>query len=271
MEISVVMPVYNCNEYLEEAIDSVLAQTFTDFELIIVDDGSTDDTVERILRYTDSRIRLLYNRHDFIASLNLGLYEAKGKYIARMDSDDIMMPERLEMQYKAMEEHPDIVVCSSWMRVFGENEKELSSISGYIANPLVQMLTGNIVAHPTIMLRKKFLTHHHLQYENYPYAEDYKLWTRIAECGGRFWMVPAFLLHYRISENQVSKKKYLEQRETTFLIQNEVLDYLLAHAPREKETIEKLGDLIYELNNKELLSEETCFKLFSELFIHIYR
>lgn len=269
MKVSVVMPAYNCNSSLEEAIDSVLAQTFDDFEFLIIDDGSTNDTVERILKYTDPRICLLRNKHDFIHSLNTGLNRARGKYIARMDSDDIMVPERLAVQFQIMEEHPDIAVCASWLRLFGQSEKEISSYAGYIPIPLVLMLKGNLFAHPTTMLRKDFLEKNALHYEDYPYAEDYKLWSRVAQCGGRFWVEPAFLLNYRISTEQVSNKKSQEQRETTFLIKNEILDYLITHATEEKRTVEELAALIYELNEKELLSEEMCLDLFFDLFTHL--
>ncbi len=91
ISISVCMPVYNASRYLRDCIDSILSQSFTDFELLIVDDGSTDDSVEIIRSYSDSRIRLIENKHDYIGSLNLLLQEARGKYIARMDADDVIM------------------------------------------------------------------------------------------------------------------------------------------------------------------------------------
>lgn len=270
MKVSVVMPVYNCGNYLEEAIDSVLTQTFGDFEFIIIDDGSTDDTVERILKYTDPRICLLHNKHDFIGTLNMGLSKAQGKYIARMDSDDIMMPERLALQVQTMETHPDIAVCASWFRLCGQREDKIGSFTGYVPAPLVFMLRSNIIAHPTTMLRKDFLEKHALHYEEYPYAEDYKLWCRIAQCEGRFWVEPAILLNYRVSPEQVCNQKRQEQEETTFLIKNEILDYLITHTPQEKETVDKVAELVYQLNDKELLSEKMCLELFFDLFSHIY-
>lgn len=91
ISISVCMPVYNASRYLRDCIDSILSQSFTDFELLIVDDGSTDDSVEIIRSYSDSHIRLIENKHDYIGSLNLLLQEARGKYIARMDADDVIM------------------------------------------------------------------------------------------------------------------------------------------------------------------------------------
>lgn len=120
-KISVVMPTYNAEKYVEEAIKSVLNQTFDDFEFIIVDDGSMDNTVPIIRSFNDKRIKLIENKHDFIDSLNLGIENASSKYLARMDADDIMFNERLAIQYSIMEEESEITVCSSWMKALGEN------------------------------------------------------------------------------------------------------------------------------------------------------
>ena len=105
--ITVCLPVYNGSEYIGECINSILHQTFKDFELLIVDDGSTDDTCAVIEGFDDPRIKVVRNRHDYIGSLNLMLSSADGKYIARIDADDIMMPDRLEYQYAFMEAHPE--------------------------------------------------------------------------------------------------------------------------------------------------------------------
>ena len=269
MKISVVLPVYNSSKYLKESIDSILAQTYKDFELLIIDDGSTDNSVELIQEYTDSRIRLLRNNHDFIDSLNLGLANALGEYIARMDADDIMLPNRLEAQLQVMDNHPDIAVCASWMKIFGQNECDCHSYNGYIPYPSLLLLKGNIVSHPTVMMRKSFLQENNLHYEYYPYAEDYKLWSRIAQCRGQFWVEPAYLLKYRTSPDQVSQKKTIEQQETSFQIKNEILNYLLANNKYEKEKVDKLFKLLDGFNEKGLLSEEVCFNMFFDLFYNI--
>lgn len=112
-QVSVCMPMYNASKYLRECIDSVLAQTFKDFEFLIVDDGSDDDSVEIVKSYHDDRIRLIENTHDYIGSLNMLLDEARGKYIARMDADDVMMPERLQVQLEYMESHENIDILAT--------------------------------------------------------------------------------------------------------------------------------------------------------------
>jgi glycosyltransferase involved in cell wall biosynthesis len=174
--ISVIMPVYNAAGFLQESIESILSQTFTDFELLIVDDGSADNCREIVRSYIDNRIILIENRHDFIASLNTGLERAKGTYIARMDADDRMSPERLETQLRYMEEHPDITVCGSWMQMFNDKgaSKMARQYEGYISNPLLRLLSNCIMFHPTTMMRRAFLTKHNLKYEYYLHAEDYK-------------------------------------------------------------------------------------------------
>lgn len=114
------MPAYNAEKYLREAIDSILAQTFTDFELIIINDGSTDFTKDIILSYTDQRIRYIENEQNsgICVTLNKGLDAARGRYIARMDSDDISLPRRLEVQVQYMDSHPEIGVAGTDIEIF---------------------------------------------------------------------------------------------------------------------------------------------------------
>lgn len=117
--ISVCIPVYNAEAYISECIESVLHQSFTDFELLIADDGSTDHSLDIIKSYQDLRIRILTGNHDYITTLNLLLTEAKGKYIARMDADDRMIQDRLLWQFEYMETHPEIDALGGGLRMFG--------------------------------------------------------------------------------------------------------------------------------------------------------
>ena len=120
--ISVCMVTYNASPFLRDCLDSILSQTFTDYELLIVDDGSTDDTVDIIRSYPDGRIRLIRHLHDYIASLNLLYNNAIGKYIARMDADDVMVADRLQAQYEYMEAHPEIDILGGHMHCFNAGE-----------------------------------------------------------------------------------------------------------------------------------------------------
>ncbi|MCA9399253.1 MAG: glycosyltransferase family 2 protein, partial [Candidatus Omnitrophica bacterium] len=125
-KISVVMTVYNAARYVRAAIDSILIQTFTEFEFIIVDNCSSDRTVEIIESYGDKRIILIKNNENVgqTKALNIGLQESMGNYIARMDADDVCVPERLQLQYDFLEEHPEIaVVGSSWIYINDEGRE----------------------------------------------------------------------------------------------------------------------------------------------------
>lgn len=209
--VSVVMPVYNGAKHIKECLDSILCQTFHDFELLIVDDGSTDDTSEIIKSYDDQRIRLICNRHDYIASSNLLFSQAKGKYIARMDSDDIMMPDRLRMQYEYMEQHPELDVVGGCIEYFGTCQGIYKPSLGDIS--LYDLMDGCCIVHPTAFIRRSSIKSHHLRYrrENI-YAEDYGLWAEAAYCGLRIRNVDTVVTRYRTSNTQVTSVKNQEQQ-----------------------------------------------------------
>lgn len=234
--ISVVMPVYNAEQYIKESIESIINQSFTDFECIIVDDGSDDHTPDIINTIVDERIIVIASSHDFVKSLNKGVSAARGKYIARMDADDIMHPDRLRIQYEIMETELSITVCSTWMRPFGKNispGRISQSICGLVEYPLLAFLQGNFVFHPTTMIRKSFLDENTLLYEHYPYAEDLKLWKEIALRGGGFYVESQTLLNYRISDSQVTMSHREEQMATAKRIMDEIICYLI-HINKEK-------------------------------------
>lgn len=266
MEISVVMSVYNGESYIDDSIPSVLNQTFDNFELLIIDDGSTDNSLDKITQYKDQRIHVIRNKHDFIDSLNKGLEFAKGKYIARMDVDDIMESNRLMAQYNLLEQHPEVTVCSCWMKLFGQTVSEIRLPIGILKHPLIRMLQGNIMTNPCTMFRKDFLTKHQIHYENYSYAEDYKFWSEIAKHGGTFYAVPEFLMNYRISSDQISQRKSIEQYQVSSVIRKEILDYLTSHANVKKQEILQLKQLIYSLNHDQIISDKLVFALFYDLF-----
>lgn len=268
-EISVVMPVYNAEMHIKDAIESVLEQSFVDFEFILIDDGSTDHTSSIIQSYNDKRVRLIQNSHNFIESLNLGIENSLGKYMARMDGDDIMHIDRLKIQYAIMQEYPDVTVCGTWMNSIGTYSQTnglLSTLSGWVGQPLLKFTKGNFLFHPTTMIRMDFLKKNALKYENYPYAEDFKFWVEIAKSGGRFYIDSQPLLYYRISDSQVSSQKSSEQRATTESIINEVLEYLMELNKNEyPELAAAYGDLC-KLYEKQLLTKCEVLTLFQTLF-----
>lgn len=266
--VSVMLCAYNSEPFIQEAIDSVLGQTYQDFEFVIVDDGSTDNTLSIIRSYKDSRIKVLSCRHDYIHSLNVGLRNCHGEFIARMDADDRLMPNRLEVQLKFMQKHPDIVACFSWGKTFGEVEESIGHCAREkINNAYFWLMTGNFLMHPTAMLRKSFLREHHIRYKRYPYAEDYKLWTDIARMGGEFYVIPQPLFLYRIGSSQVSYQHKKEQNDTRLIIQQEVIEELIRRLNHPvKKGITKLYHNLLELNEVGFVQGDeivtTMYRLF---------
>ncbi|MCK9409941.1 MAG: glycosyltransferase [Bacteroidetes bacterium] len=198
------MPVYNGERYLRDSIESVLHQTYTDFEFLIINDGSTDRSVEIIETYNDQRIRLVSNEKNLqlIATLNKGLTLAQGEYIARMDCDDISLPHRLMKQVDFMELNTDVGLCGSWLEQFSEKGMRVWKVPYRDAEIRCEMLFNSVVYHPTVMIRKKILDDYSLCYENFVHAEDYALWTRIMDrC--KVANIPEVLVRYRQHTGQI--------------------------------------------------------------------
>lgn len=214
--VSVIMSTYNTEEtLLKQAIDSILNQTFKDFEFIIVNDGSTLDQLKVINSFRDNRIKIINNKKNLglPKSLNTAIEQAKGKYIARMDSDDISFPERLEKQVRYLEENEEIDIIGSFAKFIGESKKfSLTPMTSY-KYVKVMLLTGTTLLHPTVMMRKEFLVTHNLRYnENFRYAQDFELWSRCAE-KGKVEILPEVLLYLRKHKKQVSTQKKYSQKE----------------------------------------------------------
>ncbi len=214
-KISVVMPVYNGEKYLRETMDSILNQTFTDFEFIIINDASKDNTEEIIKSYEDDRIVYLINEQNLgvAGTLNCGIENAKGEYIARIDADDIAVPERFQKQVAFMDAHPDVGLCGSCVRIFDESGTERDFVYSEIDEVLrVDMLFNCPFAHPSIMLRKSILDKNNLTYNvKYEKAEDYRMWYDMMKVSkGHNLQTP--LLRYRHHQGQVTKVNAKEQK-----------------------------------------------------------
>ena len=207
MEVSVIMSVYNTDEkFLRDSIESILNQEFEDFEFIIINDGSQEETVKIIESYTDDRIVRINNIQNIglTQSLNVGLRVAKGKYIARMDADDISYKLRLKKQYNFMEKHKNVDVLGVWTTDGKHVQKHDGNISS--ESRKVRMLFKNAgIAHPTAFIRNAFLKQNGIQYdETIKKSQDYKLWIDCLACGGIFAVYPETLLLYRIHDKQIS-------------------------------------------------------------------
>lgn len=198
--ISVLMPVYNGEAHLREAIDSILAQGFVNFEFIIINDGSTDATQDILEEYAkqDTRIIILKNDQNIkiSASLNKGLKIARAPLIARMDADDWSYPDRFQRQYDCLLQNPQIALCGSWVSVY-----ETGDIWRYPTSDAqirVQILFGNPFAHSAVIFRKEILAQlTHWYDESFPPCEDYDLWERFSQLNILFYNMPEILLRYR--------------------------------------------------------------------------
>lgn len=205
--VSIVMPVYNAEKFLAQSIDSILSQSFSDFEFLIFNDGSTDRCEEIVLSYSDERIRYFgdHVNKGYVVRLNEGIRAARGKYFARMDSDDIAAKDRLEVQIGLMEENPDISVCGSWYQLLSESGRKLEVIRKYSSDRLIRfkLLFSNPLCHPSVVIRREALEFIGSYDPEKQPAEDYDLWTKMAN-KYRFVNVPASLLMYRVHNQSVS-------------------------------------------------------------------
>ncbi len=216
--VSILMPVYNTAPYLKEAMDSMLSQTFKDFELIVLNDCSPDNADEILDMYNDPRIvRYKGERNMGLSNvLNAGMDMARGKYIARMDSDDISLPNRLEIQVKYMEEHTDIDLCSCGMKMFGakddvwirDADPEKVKVTALFFSPIL---------HASSIWKKESFDKYGLRFrqEMVP-AEDYDMWCRALSKGLKLVNLPNVLYRYRIHPSQATtqtEKSRLKCRE----------------------------------------------------------
>lgn len=222
------MSVYNTKkEFLDVAIQSILNQKFKDYEFIIVNDGSTEECLANILRYNDSRIRLLSNEYNIglTKSLNRGLAIAKGKYIARMDADDYSYPLRLKKQYEYMERHTEIDILGSWVREGNKVKKSCGNVTSEWR--YARMLFDNVgIYHPTAFIRADFLKKNELSYdEDILKAQDFELWTRCLKVG-KMYVYPQVLVDYRIHEQQISRSQLGEQNNYNYIIRKRLISKL---------------------------------------------
>lgn len=251
--ISVIMPVYNCERYVEDAVGSILCQSYRDFEFLIIDDASTDNTVSIITKFNDSRIQLINKPKNtgYTNSLNYALSIAKGKYIARMDGDDVSLPERFAKQIYFLESHPKVVVCGTNYSFLGSN-KQIIQPKTHEAIKIV-LLEETCFGHPTVMMRKSVLDKYNLQYEiEKEPAEDYALWVTLLNYG-KLHNLQEVLLNYRVYEGQVSQKRRDVQLQSKLSTRLKLLQYLgLKFSENDFKMLKKI------LSNQTPDFEELC-------------
>lgn len=224
--LTVIMPVYNGEKYLEEAIDSILNQTFTDFRLLVLNDNSTDRTSEILKAYEDKDHRVdVINKTKNEGPANLrneGIEIAQTEFIALMDADDIALPTRFEKQLEVFKNHPNIGVCGTWFTFFGDREKLIK----HAVQPedlKVQFLSSCGIGNPTVMFRKSAIKDFRFEHQFVP-AEDYGLWSEVIRVTD-FYNIPESLLNYRWHPNNISQTKEENLRKANALIRKRQLQH----------------------------------------------
>ncbi|MGP1719096.1 glycosyltransferase [Shewanella frigidimarina] len=260
MLVSVVMSVYNSQDYLRESIESVLNQSYENFEFIIINDGSTDLSESIIFEYDDSRIVYSSNikNKGLIYSLNKGVSLAKGKYIARFDSDDICMKYRLECQLNFLVNNCEYNVVGSTAEIINSN----GEFQGHFRLPETDveiktaMIFSNQIIHPAAMIRMESLNSLSCYYDlNYKHAEDYKLWLDLSSCG-KFYNIQKPLIKYRVHGDNISIK-HSGQQETL----SKILSHEFCIINSIKFDVEAYKNILYKR-----IIEQSDVEVFYEIF-----
>ena len=215
--VSVIIPVYNAGAYVKEAIQSVLNQTYNNLEVIVINDGSTDDSDE-IIKSTcacDNRVRYVSRENKgLVFTLNQAISLATGDFIARMDADDICYLDRIEQQLNFLLANPSCDVCFCGVRVINHDGVVISEDARTISDAeiTVRLFFSSCFYHPSAMLRRHVFLNYHYD-DNYKYAEDYKLWSELVNDGINIEIFPAVLLKYRVHDKNISLVRQFEQLE----------------------------------------------------------
>ena len=254
------MPTYNAERYISEAIDSILAQTEGDFEFLIVDDGSTDGTIEIVGDYSDKRIRLVYGpRRGLSAALNLGLSIAQGIYVARMDADDISLPTRFARQVEYLDTHSEIGLVGTFAKMVYEGSDKPSELfcggtKRFEFPGLLDAVKDTVACHPTIMFRKELFAHYNLRYnEKFSTTEDQELFSRALRVT-RFHNICEPLLIYRIHGNNASDTQRADGLKNLLAIKKDILYWLHPTGcyRSEQQISDKINRIIEILDEPEL-------------------
>lgn len=282
--ISVVLPVYNVEKFIFKAIDSVLKQTVQDFEIIVIDDKSSDNTLKIVKEIDDIRIKIIEKSENtgLIASLNIGFKEAKGKYIARIDGDDYAHIKRFERQLNILENNIELDACGCWLQCFGDS-KEILKYQQYHYQIAPQFLISNAMSMCSVMLKNDSFKH--LSFDKTMlHAEDYDYWVRsIKTC--KLYNIQEVLHYYRVHINQVSTKhkeiqlkkdikiklSILKQFKYNKLVYNDewVIKVLFSYSALKISEIKLYFKWLKELNNlnkKQQLFHSSEFKNILDYF-----
>jgi len=236
--ISVIMPVYNNEAFIKGSIQSIQDQTYQNFELLIIDDGSTDNTHELIQEYSkkDERIKLFKNKTNQGVSIsrNIAYKQASGEFIAVMDSDDICFENRFQKQLGFLKEHPDVDVVGSQAIEFSEGNKK-NNLCYPLSHGLIMwgFLFGRTLCHPTIIMRRRIIDDHNIQYDNQVVAHDYDLLIRLSKIAKLANVPDVLLMKRKHSHNLSSKNIDYQKHEVYNIIRSQVKDLIEENIPDE--------------------------------------
>ena len=266
-KISVLMSVYNGEPFLCKAIESVLNQTFGDFEFIIFDDKSLDASASIVRNYGDDRILFIENEENVGLTKNLctGMAMAKGEYIARMDADDVCLPQRLERQVQFLDEHPEISVLGSAVYFFDNTGKEILGLQPTEHEEIkCELLYQFTMLHPSVMMRRGDCARHGLNYNpHFVYSQDFDLWVRSVR-KLRFANLREPLIKMREHEMKLSRKVSPTQRGFSDEIRKRQLDELeVAYTDEELEAFHNVGSGIFGKDVRDITNyESVLLKIF---------
>lgn len=274
--VSVIMSVYQESSlYVQQAIDSILNQTFSDFEFLIFNDNPQDITLDKLINNyieKDTRIKYLRNEKNLglAATLNRGILAARGRYVARMDADDISLKDRFAMQVEYLDRKEEVVVLGTWANFIDEKGQPFRNVSlkTKYEDILSYAIYDSPVYHPSVMIRKEFLLKRSVFYnENFRCAQDYELWSRILfQERGKIENLPFYLLQYRFSSNQISVKKKELQEHNGLIIRRNNVSLILSEYGILLPPVITEKDVIELINKKESFKKVESH---SEIYVSI--
>lgn len=267
------MPCYNACNFIHLAITSIIQQRFTDWELIVVDDASTDNTVELIKTFHDNRIRLFCleeNKGNYVAR-NFGLEQARGKYIAMFDADDISLVDRLRIQYDYMERYKHVGCIGSNYGFIDSEGNLVGRMTRHCSYGQfkLRMLLDNYMLQSTIFLRSHLLKKYKIRYkEQYRYASDYHF---VFQCSKYFntHNIPDVLVNYRINLSSITKTKFVEQQQCATKIRLEVFKHYFSEIITSKD-IENIDAIFNRYNNTKKIDINEMELLFNQFLAYNY-
>jgi glycosyltransferase involved in cell wall biosynthesis len=277
--VSVIMPVFNAERYLGQAVESILSQHYQQFEFLIVDDGSTDSSSRILDEYSrrDKRIHLIRQpgNQGLIAALNVGMDTARGKYVARMDADDISIPERFSKQVEYLELHPQVGILGGkiqYMDASGNPGHVPISFHGDLSIRWHGLFESPFF-HPTVMFRKALVDRHNLRYDPASlHVEDFDLWSRfLLQTRGE--NLGDILLYYRIHAESVSIKQAVFQNERAAVVSSQAITRHLSNLTISKESILHLSNSIRGVTNEERSQRACLYDVYLQIwdeFRHLY-